>query len=215
MRKTQEEFLWKLSFGNYETKDYALCVTVKGSYMATCTHCTRTLPDDAVTCPFCGRKVRNHAEKTNPEQDLLYHLRNHLRKEQQGWRIGSMVLVILIVVFLATAALSFLGGELVATFIYGGIAIYFGMAILVNIVQFSRMEEYIEGIYIDCTPALERSEKNGYFVLGIFFNPYTSALFAKTKAFVLLHQQDLFRIMQEQDRRYESTFRSDRLHNNT
>ena len=125
-----------------------------------------------------------------------------------------MILVVLVVVFLAAAGLSFLGGNVIPTILYGILALYTAVALLINILQFSRMEEFVEGIYLDCTPALERSEKNGYFLLGIFFSPLAATRFARTKAFVFSNRQELFRIMQEQDRRFESTFRSDMLHSN-
>ena len=182
--------------------------------MASCTRCTRTLPDDASVCPFCGCKIHHTSEQVHPEKDLLFRLRALLRKEQQGWRICSMILVVLVVVFLAAAGLSFLGGNVIPTILYGILALYTAVALLINILQFSRMEEFVEGIYLDCTPALERSEKNGYFLLGIFFSPLAATRFARTKAFVFSNRQELFRIMQEQDRRFESTFRSDMLHSN-
>jgi len=179
--------------------------------MPTCSRCTRTIPDDATACPFCGRPVHGAGQEPQ-EQDLLYHFRTLLRKEQQSWRIFSMALIVAIVCLLAAAALNFLSGNMIPTVVYGALAIYGGAALLVNVVQFSRMEDSIEGIYIDCTPALERNDRNGFFLLGIFFNPLASARFAKTKAFVITHRNELIRIMREQDKRYESTFRSDHLH---
>lgn len=178
--------------------------------MPTCSRCTRTIPDDATSCPFCGRAIHGAQEK--PKEDLLYSFRLLLKKEQQGWRVFSMVFVVVTVVFLAVAAFSFLSGEMVATVLWGILALYSAVALLVNAIQFSRMEESIEGIYIDCTPAMERSERNGFFLLGIFFNPLTASRFLQTKAFIHSHHNELMNIIKEQDKRYESTFRSDHLH---
>lgn len=180
--------------------------------MASCSRCTRTLPPDATVCPFCGRKTHIAPEQSNPEQELIYKLRVLLRAEQQGWRVGSMVLVVLIVVFLAATALSFLSGEIVGTVVCGAITLYLGTAMLVNVLQFSRLEEFAEGLYIDCSSALERSEQNRYLFYGALFNPLAASRFAKTRKYILTNQENLLRIMQEQDRRYESTFRNDRFH---
>lgn len=180
--------------------------------MATCTHCTRTLPDDAEVCSFCGKRISSAGAK-KPKEDLLFQLRKYLKKEQIWWKRYGLILLVAGVLLLVWGGWSFLRGNLPALIVAACLLVLCVPALIVNLTQYGKVEEYIEGIYLDCSPALERAEDRKHALLSLFFNPMVFSVLIKNKAFIAAHQAALETLRKEQDQRYESTFRSDRLHN--
>lgn len=180
--------------------------------MATCTNCTRTLPDDAVLCPFCGRRIASASDAIRSDVEILHKLNHFLRREQKGLRTAWLILATVTAVLLTETVFSFLAEKWLSVLIYGPLGLYAGIATLVNLIQYGRVQDCITGLYLDCTPALERASRRGPAVLGIFFNPSMTARFRKTAKFVAENQNVLVKIMRDQDRRYDNTFHNDRLH---
>ena len=179
--------------------------------MATCSRCTRTLPDDAAVCSFCGNKI-SRAETEQTKEDLLFHLRRSMKKEQAYWKNLGIALIVAELLLLAWAAWSFLRGNLPELIVSVCLLLLCIPGILVNLIQYGRVADEAEGIYLDCTPALERADDRKRALLSLFFNPPVFSVLSKSRSFVAEHRQALEELRKEQDRRYESTFRSDRLH---
>ena len=197
------------------------CATQEGFFvlrkvfpMATCTNCTRTLPDDTERCPFCGRRIAAAADAVHSDLELLHQFKQLLRGEQKCLRTAWLLLATVSAVLLTETVFSFLAGKWIALLIYGILALYGASATLVNLLMHGQTQACIEGLYLDCTPALEQVYGRRYTVLSIFFNPRLAVLLKKKKQFVAANQAALIRIMQDQDRRYNSTFRNDLLHIN-
>ena len=180
--------------------------------MATCTNCTRTLPDDAVLCPFCGRRIAAASDAIHSDTELLHKLNQLLRREQKCLRTAWLVFATVSAVLLTETFFSFLAEKWIACLVYGILGLYGAVAALVNLVQHAHVQDCIDDLYLDCTPAMERADRRRYTVLSVFFNPFWTARIKKTKRFVSENQNPLFKIMQDQDRRYQNTFRSDLLH---
>lgn len=179
--------------------------------MASCTHCTRTLPDDTQICPFCGRKI-SAANAQKPKEDLLFQIRESLKQEQKLWKILALSGVVADAILLACAAWSFLRADVIALVLYGVLLCLSIPCIWVNLVQFGKIEDYIDGIYVDCSPAIERADGRKDAVLGLVFNPFALKVFLKNREFIQQHRGALKEIIREQDLRYESTFNGDRFH---
>lgn len=180
--------------------------------MATCTNCTRTLPDDAILCPFCGRRIATASDAIRSDLELLHKLKQLLHNEKKCLRTAWLILATVSAVLLTETVFSCLAEKWIACLIYGPLSLYCVLATLINLIQHGRVEDCLNDLYLDCTPALERAEGRGLLILGIFFNPSLTKRFKKTRKFVAENQNALFKIVQEQDRRYESTFRNALLH---
>ena len=178
--------------------------------MASCSNCTRTLPEGVAVCPFCGKKIR--ADLQASQTDYLYPLRRNLRTEKTCWRVNGMLLVAVFVIALAAGAWAVLRGNLPNLIVSILVAVWCIPAVVINFRQFLQMEDFIDGIYIDCGPAVERSEKIPPLLLAFFFNwiafPFVFGNFKYAKKY----QGTLDRIRRDQDLRYEREFNNDRFH---
>ena len=81
-----------------------------------------------------------------------------------------MLLVAVFVIALAAGAWAVLRGNLPNLIVSILVAVWCIPAVVINFRQFLQMEDFIDGIYIDCGPAVERSEKIPPLLLAFFFN---------------------------------------------
>lgn len=179
--------------------------------MATCTHCTRTVPDDAKVCTFCGSKISSKTF-SHAKEDLLFRIRENMKEEQKRWRLMGLALTIVAALCLAGGVWSFLTVNKIALAIYIVLFVLCLIYVPVNLIQYVSIDEYVGGIYLDCGPAIQRSDSRRSALTALFFNPWAMRAFLKNRAFIDEHRAALDEVRRDQDQKYDSTFRNDLLH---
>lgn len=148
--------------------------------MLYCEHCNNPLPEGSAFCGFCGNPVRSDSEMS-AEQEFLNQTHRLLRWEKTAWRICGKVFLICGIVFGALfSLLSLFGaatgddfgfGMSVAFFIYalifGGMFIALG---IVNRIAAGKVDQYLNSLYRDFRPTLQRCGSIGMLVFTVFFN---------------------------------------------
>ncbi len=180
--------------------------------MASCSHCTRTVPAGANICPFCGKKIASAGDGTDPDKEYLFRLRNGLNKERTYWKINGLILLTVAFFLLIAGVLAFLSGDLPGVVAYGILVVYCLVGLGLDFRQYRKLEEYIDAVYLDCYPAVDRAEGKGPIAFAAFFGWLPLVSMVKMHKFVTANRATYYRIHRQQDRQAEKTFNSDFLH---
>ncbi len=180
--------------------------------MASCSHCTRTLPAGAKVCPFCGKKISAAAEGMDPDKELLFRLRKNLQKERTYWKINALALLTAAFFLLIAGVLAFLEGDLPGVVAYVILILFCLLGMFLGFSQYRKTEDYIDAVYLDCYPAVDRAEGKGPMVLAAFFGWLPLIYIVKNHKFVTANRANFYRIHRQQDKQADKTFHSDFLH---
>ena len=123
-----------------------------------------------------------------------------------------MLLVAVFLIAAASAVWGILRGNLPNLIASTIVALWCIPAVALSFREFLGMEDYIDGLYLDCGPAVERAEKIAPLLRAFFFNwlalPFVFSNFKYAKK----HQGTLTAIRRELDLRYDREFNNDRFH---
>ena len=180
--------------------------------MASCTNCTRTLPAGVQVCPFCGKKISATMNHGDPDQTYLFELRKTLNRERNGWRINGLIFVSAAFFLLLAGILAFLSGDLPGTVAYAILLLWCLVGVFLDFRQFHRVEEYIDSVYLDCYPAIDRAEGKGPQVFAGFFGIVPLFSILKNHKSVTANRGTFYRIHREQSQKLDRTFHTDLQH---
>ncbi len=150
--------------------------------MKTCVNCFREFEDYASFCPFCGTS-ENGEKEFNKEKELVNHFHRFLRYERTAWKINGIVFLVLAGLFalldfifiLAGIGLLADGDDEGAMLIGMGVVyllyvVIFGAPAIVSLKAMKRTEYYINSVYTDVRPTVDRCGSVGMIVFNAIFN---------------------------------------------
>ncbi len=123
-----------------------------------------------------------------------------------------MMLVAVVFFLLLAGTLAFLSGDLPATVFYALTVVLCLVGMGLDFRQYHKLEEYIDSVYLDCYPAVERAERKGPMVFAAFFGWIPLGWIVKNHKYITANRGTFYRIHREQDQRADKTFHSDFLH---
>lgn len=168
--------------------------------MKYCAQCGKEMIDEALFCPECGAAVTNPApEVAEPveavvlsadaqeEQEFLDMTHRILRWERKAWSIAGKAFLITGIAFAALfllCAMAFIaiGDEMAFAgtayvfmgLIYGGLFIGLG---IVNRIAADKTAQYLDGMYTDFRPALDRCGSVGMLVFSVILGAISPIFF--------------------------------------
>jgi len=137
--------------------------------MKFCNNCGKELIDGTLFCPECGAPVREEYGEDfaiKQEKECLDTFHRFLRYERTAWRILGILLVVFSILHISLAING--TSESVGLDVFMDI-IYLSTGI-VNLYMARKVNLYMNTLYNDVDPIIERYKGAGIIVLGAFFN---------------------------------------------
>lgn len=177
--------------------------------MKYCVHCGHELSDEALFCDNCGASVTTQqaapvGNGLDTEKQYLDTFYRFFKYERLSWKIGGVVFLILSLFFLGFALLFLtiaLARDAEEVAMVAPLFILYGLVFLpvaiVNLKMVKKTEYYMNTLYMDVRPTIERSGSVGMIVLSAFFNEIAMIFiiinFVRTKNNKALLQQIAYR----------------------
>ena len=179
--------------------------------MSYCPNCSKELPDGTAYCNYCGTPV-NQLCDPKEEQEFLDLTHRLLRWEQKAWRICGNVFIGLGIGFFAFWSLYGLIGlalmveepeagvvftmiGFLYAFLFGGMFAAIG---IVCKVASQKIPYYLDTLYTDFRPALNRCGSIGMIVFTAFFNEIALVFFVINFVRIKSNRKTIDRILSRQ-----------------